>query len=154
MAGYRGQQDDARPRIYVACLSSYNAGRLHGRWIEADQDTEIIWEEIREMLRESPTENAEEWAIHDHEDFGGYSLSEWEPIEDVARIASNIARYGEVFGALLSYTDDVEDAEQLMEDGYSGEWNSLGDYVEDLIRESHEIPRVSRILHRLEEDGA
>ena len=28
------------PKIYVACLASYNAGILHGRWIDADQDAD------------------------------------------------------------------------------------------------------------------
>ena len=28
----------ARPRIYVASLPDYNAGRPHGRWIDAAQD--------------------------------------------------------------------------------------------------------------------
>ena len=63
------------PRIYVACLSSYNAGRLHGRWIDCDQTAEEIREEIRLMLEESPEPWAEEWAIHDYEGFGGLRAS-------------------------------------------------------------------------------
>ena len=42
------------PRIYAACLASYNNGALHGVWIDADQDPESITEKIRLMLRESP----------------------------------------------------------------------------------------------------
>lgn len=45
------------PRIYVADLSAYNAGNLHGRWINADQDADDIRAEIAEMLRESPCPN-------------------------------------------------------------------------------------------------
>lgn len=52
------------PRIYVACLAAYNAGTLHGKWIEATQDIEDIWKEIRDMLASSPEPNSEEWAIH------------------------------------------------------------------------------------------
>ena len=33
---------DGSPRIYVACLAAYNAGRLHGRWIDANQSAEDI----------------------------------------------------------------------------------------------------------------
>ena len=33
--------DDAI-RIYVACLASYNAGRLHGTWIDATQDADDV----------------------------------------------------------------------------------------------------------------
>ncbi|MBS7457712.1 antirestriction protein ArdA [Coralloluteibacterium stylophorae] len=46
------------PRIYVACLASYNNGRLHGRWIDLDgQDANDVRDEIAAMLRESPFPN-------------------------------------------------------------------------------------------------
>ena len=45
------------PRIYVASLSDYNAGNLHGVWIDADQDEDAIQEEIAAMLRESKHPN-------------------------------------------------------------------------------------------------
>lgn len=39
------------PRIYVASLSDYNAGELHGIWIDVDQmDAEDMQEEINKML--------------------------------------------------------------------------------------------------------
>lgn len=44
------------PRIYVACLASYNNGVLHGRWIDLD-DREEVEAEIAEMLRESTYPN-------------------------------------------------------------------------------------------------
>ena len=47
------------PRIYVACLASYNAGILHGRWIDADNGAEQVQEEIENMLAESPEYGAE-----------------------------------------------------------------------------------------------
>jgi len=48
------QQDIAEtPRIYVASLADYNAGRLHGCWIDADQSADAIRDEIAQMLAES-----------------------------------------------------------------------------------------------------
>lgn len=44
-------------RIYAACLASYNNGRLHGVWIDADQDEDSINAEIRAMLKASPYPN-------------------------------------------------------------------------------------------------
>jgi antirestriction protein len=41
------------PKIYVACLAAYNAGYLHGDWIDADQDADDIYQEIRDMLSRS-----------------------------------------------------------------------------------------------------
>lgn len=51
--------DPDTPRIYVACLASYNAGELHGVWIDADQDPDDVWNEIRSMLRSSRHPNVE-----------------------------------------------------------------------------------------------
>ncbi len=61
---------DETPRIYVACLASYNAGILHGRWIDCDQGEDYIEEETAAMLKESTQQFAEEWAIHDHQFMG------------------------------------------------------------------------------------
>ena len=88
-------ESNAAPRIYVACLASYNSGVLHGRWIDAGQDAEAIHEEIAEMLSESRELIAEEFAIHDFEGFTGYELSEHEAIAEVARIAQRIAEHGD-----------------------------------------------------------
>ena len=48
---------DTAPRIYVACLASYNNGVLHGRWIDASADVADMWPEINAMLRESKFPN-------------------------------------------------------------------------------------------------
>jgi len=45
------------PRIYVACLASYNNGVLHGAWIDAVQDADALQAEVATMLRASPYPN-------------------------------------------------------------------------------------------------
>ena len=45
------------PKIYVACLASYNNGRLYGRWIDASTDVSEMAEQINEMLAGSPYPN-------------------------------------------------------------------------------------------------
>jgi antirestriction protein len=47
------------PRIYVADLAAYNAGRLHGVWIDAARDLDDVWAEVNAMLRSSPYPNVE-----------------------------------------------------------------------------------------------
>jgi antirestriction protein len=114
------------PRIYVACLASYNAGILHGAWIDADQSADEIHAAVHEMLVASPQPGAEEWAIHDYEGFGPLRLSEWESFERVSAIANGLARHGQAFAAWLAY-DESRDPDDLeaFEDGYRGEWDSL-----------------------------
>ncbi|GAA6614928.1 antirestriction protein ArdA [Scytonema sp. NUACC26] len=43
----------ADPQIYIACLASYNAGYLHGEWVDANQDVDAIREEISKILATS-----------------------------------------------------------------------------------------------------
>ena len=86
---------EVSPRIYVACLSSYNNGHLHGQWIDANQDAEAIHEEIQDMLGVSPMIGAEEWAIHDYEGFQGLEISEYEDIQQVADVAGYIQEHGQ-----------------------------------------------------------
>jgi antirestriction protein len=40
------QNTQTTPKIYVACLAAYNSGILHGKWIEANQEAEVIQSEI------------------------------------------------------------------------------------------------------------
>lgn len=124
------------PRIYVACLAAYNNGRLHGRWIDADQSVEDIWSEVQAMLAASPEPLAEEWAIHDYEGFGELRLSEWESFERVAAIAAGIAEHGDAFSAWLSYDSSQDPTDtQSFEDAYQGEWDSMRAYAENYADE-------------------
>lgn len=128
------------PRIYVASLADYNAGRLHGRWIDADQSADTIREQIAQMLAQSKEPIAEEWAIHDYEGFAGLELSEWEDIDRVAEVAFLIGEHGPVFASLLGYlggTASVEEARRYMEEGYRGAFDRLADYAQELVEECY-----------------
>lgn len=131
---------EVTPRIYVASLADYNAGRLLGRWIDADQAAECIREQIAEMLAESRQLVAEEWAIHDYEGFGSLRLGEFEDLERVADAACVIAEHGPLFAALVNHFGGLEyneQARQYLEDGYCGAFDSLADYAEQLIEDCY-----------------
>jgi antirestriction protein len=122
------------PKIYVASLSDYNAGHLHGAWIEADVAREEVEEAIQDILKRSPTGNAEEFAIFDFEGFGRWRPDEYEPIAMVAAVAQGIAKHGVAFGHWVAVSD-ASDPDQLngFEDVYLGHWDSAVAYVEDLM---------------------
>lgn len=128
------QEPRIRPRIYVASLSDYNAGRLHGAWLDAAQEPDALWAGINEMLARSPEPGAEEWAIHDYESFCGVRLGEYESIESVSKIALGIAEHGPAFGAWADYLgrSSWEDLDRF-EDCYQGRWDSVSDYAEDFL---------------------
>ena len=129
------------PKIYVACLAAYNAGILHGAWIDANQDIDQLWNEVNEMLAASPEEGAEEWAIHDFEDFGSLRLSEYEGIESVQEIAEFIGEYDELGAELLShFCGDLSAAQTAQENHYVGCYSSVSDYAQELTEEITEIP--------------
>ena len=135
------ERDDTRPehhhhtppRIYVASLSDYNAGRLHGTWINADQDLDDINHDVQAMLNRSPKPIAEEWAIHDYEGFGDFHLSEYESLDVVARLGAGIAEHGEAFAAYASLVGTEPDMLEDFEDHYLGTWDSLEEYAENLL---------------------
>lgn len=131
-----------RPAVYVACLASYNAGTLHGRWVWAD-DADEIGEAVRAMLAASPEPDAEEWAIHDYAGFEGLRVEEYESFEAVAAKASYISERGELGAKLVAhFGGDLEDARRAFEN-YAGEHENLADYAEAFTLETGmEIPKA------------
>lgn len=128
------------PRIYVACLASYNNGILHGQWIDADQDAEDIYEEIQKMLKQSPMPGAEEWAIHDYEGFEDIQLSEYESIEKIAYLSEMIDKHGKAFAAYVSYQGLEYAQEDGFEDSYAGTYKSEQDFGYEIAKECLTIP--------------
>jgi len=122
-----------KPRIYVASLSDYNAGHLHGAWIGADREVDELEKDIALILASSPEPVAEEWAIHDFEGFGMAWLSEYESLERVSKIALGIAEYGLSFAAWAAICGNDEEALDRFQDVYLGSWPSLEDYAEELL---------------------
>ncbi|WP_336855977.1 antirestriction protein ArdA [Sinomonas albida] len=129
----RERDPDRIPRIYVASLADYVNGRLHGTWIDATIGAEAIHQQIQAMLATSKEPAAEEWAIHDYENFGPLRLGEYESIEYVAAVAEQIDQYGEAFAAWLDYTSLDQADWGSFEESYLGEFNEVTDYVQRLI---------------------
>lgn len=123
------------PRIWVASLSDYNAGHLHGAWIDAAREPEEIWEEVNTMLAASTQPGAEEIGIFDHDGFSGVNVSEWESIEMISRLAQGIVRWGRPFAAWVNYLDRPEWEEKLeaFEDHFAGAWESVEAYALDYL---------------------
>lgn len=134
------------PRVYVACLAAYNNGKLHGRWIDADQGADHIRAEIAEMLKASPEADAEEWAIHDFENFGGLRLSEGEDIGQLAELAELIAEHGDVFAKLVDHVGGLEHARQLMQEEYAGAHDSLEDFAYEFLEDTGQLESLPENL--------
>ena len=125
---------NSETRIYVASLSDYNDGRLHGEWLDADDEPDELAEAVQAMLARSPMPGAEEWAIHDYEGFGPLRLGEYEDLATISQIAQGIAGHGPAYAhwAAICGTTDREELARF-DDAYLGAWHSIEDYAEELL---------------------
>ncbi len=139
------------PRIYVASLSDYNAGRECGAWLEAT-DIQHVRAGVAAMLKASPGGHAEEYAIHDFEGFSRYLPSESEDLELVCAIGAAIVEQGRVFTAYLEHVGLPMNAEQLpalvagFTESYQGAYNSLEDWAEEYLEDTGLLQQVPESL--------
>lgn len=138
------QTPKPEPKIYVACLAAYNSGRLHGAWIDADQDAWAIYDEISKMLRASPILDAEEFAIHDYEGFEGIRIEEYTGIDRVAELAAFVVEHGKLGAEVFGYFGSLEEARTALTDQYAGEYETLADFAQEITEETASLPETLR----------
>jgi antirestriction protein len=115
------------PRVFLTDLHAYNSGSLHGRWVDATDADEML-EAVTEILASSPHPGGEEFFITDYDNFGGYQVGEYEPIEKVATIGAAIEEHGDAVGVWLNYDKSNFDRLDQFEDYYGGETDSEESY--------------------------
>nr|BFD64913.1 antirestriction protein ArdA [Bdellovibrio sp. HM001] len=126
------------PKVYVRCLSSYNSGKLHGKWISISGKTkDELQDEINELLSTSTEEPAEEWAIHDTEDLEGAGIREHTGLDTLAEFGAIHAENEDTFERVLALFNHfcgnttVEDCLAYHNDNYLGAYSSSRDYAEE-----------------------
>lgn len=123
--------NDNNPLIYIACLSAYNNGFLHGSWVDASEGIDHVRERIKEILSSSPVaEECEEWAIHDFQGFGNYKVGEYHGLEELCQVAVFLKECDRFPAEVVSWLIDdygIEGAKERMEDDYIGEFDSSSD---------------------------
>jgi len=135
--------------IYVASLSDYNAGRLHGTWIDCDEGADSIWEQINDMLAKSPEASicqwcgnpvkgehighqpmggiAEEWEIHDYQGWGSIrGIDKHYSIEQLAEMGMALAEHGEFYEVWSADTGETDP--KIFEDQRWGEFESASEF--------------------------
>ena len=128
-------------KLYVACLAAYNAGRLHGAWIDASDDTAEMQDAINTMLRGSPCPDAEEWAIHDYDGFP--NMGEYPGLAAVAAMAGLIEMakddhridYDDFQPIAANWHGVVSDIEHALE-AFAGTYDTLRTYADELADEA------------------
>jgi antirestriction protein len=137
-------------QIYVASLTDYNAGILHGTWIDLEnKNHDEVMEEIQEMLADSPTarktgELAEEFAIHDYEGFD--TISEYEDIETLIEYVEMVEEHGDAWIAYVNITGQKWVTKAGFEACYQGSYESERDFVECLLDDTGELESIPEHL--------
>jgi antirestriction protein len=139
------------PRVYLACLASYNAGILHGRWIELD-GTEDLEEGLLEMRSSSPANDADEWAVHDHEHCGHLGeypgLQRLKMLEEAFKHAEAEGLDWELLCAFCDHAGHELEPQSvtLFHDSFTGSGFSLVDWCRQFFEETGEIERIPEHL--------
>lgn len=129
------------PAIYVACLASYNAGKLFGSWLDLSDgpDEDDIREAIDAIIKESPEPFAEEYAIHDSQGLPGFlARTEWPDIDKLADYCENWAELGDDDATAYQVTCDMRGAVLDLDDfrdAYRGWWERPERFAMDFAEE-------------------
>jgi antirestriction protein len=150
-----GSPSGLNTRIWVGSLADYNAGRLHGVWLDATLDPDELYQAIQFMVRNGYTPDAEEWGIFDHDEFGGFEVSEYADLKTVSRVAQGVAAHGPAYTAWVELVG--ADSEELLtedsfRDHYEGEFESTADYVEYFLQETDFYGQLEEALSGIPED--
>jgi antirestriction protein len=148
--------NEESPHIWVGSLADYNAGHLHGAWLDATLDPGDLGKAVEFVLRNSRELSAEEYGIFDYDNFGhGITslLGEYASLKVVSKIAQGIAEHGQAYAAWAAYVGP-EQEEQLdrFADHYLGEWEDMEAYVRNVLDEIGLYRHLDEALKVIPED--
>lgn len=148
----QNKTNEDTPQIYIACLSAYNNGFLHGAWVDASEGIEHVRECIKDILSSSPVaEECEEWAIHDYQNFGSYKVSEYHDLEELCEVAEFLQECQNFPSDVVSSLIDdygIEGARIKMEDDFIGEFDSDVDLAYHYVEEFGLLDGISEHIAR------
>ena len=143
-------------QIYIASLTDYNAGVLHGVWIDCLEGFDEAQEKIQAMLDSSPTAGktgieAEEWAIHDS-DFEGIKIDENSDLEDLCDLAEIMEDMDsdeeDAFAAFWNRSNysTTREAKSGFHNAYQGTYRDLAEWAEIYAEETGLLDSVPENL--------
>lgn len=122
-----------RPQVWIASLSDYNAGILTGAWVDAAVEGDELAAAAYRIVAGSVTPGAEEWAIFDHDDFGGWQPGEYESLELVARVARGIQEHGAAFAAWADLVESDTARLDSFREAYLGHFATPAAWAEEVL---------------------
>jgi antirestriction protein len=133
--------------VWIGDLCDYNSGILRGRWFELDHYStpESLLEEIRAMLDEADDlDTHEEWFIGDYDNI---PLSgEYTPLESIIAAAQLVQQHGYQVAKAFFDLHGKDDCDSF-EDVFVGSYDSLESYVQELINDCYDLPKMMGNLY-------
>jgi antirestriction protein len=124
------------PRVWIGSLANYNAGRLHGDWVDAAVEEDELVDAVQRILATSKEQDAEEWGIFDYDEFGTFRVNEYDDLGMVSAVARGIAEHGAAFAAWAELHDGEASMLDQFEDAYLGEYDSIEDWARTVLDET------------------
>ncbi|RMB77657.1 antirestriction protein ArdA [Rhodococcus sp. SBT000017] len=157
---HESESRELHPHIWIGSLADYNAGRLHGEWLDAAVDSIDLQAAVNRILASSHEPDAEEWGIFDYDDFGDFQVGEYEALDQVAAVAQGIVKYGPAFASWAEIHDGNPDMLAQFEDCFMGTYESPAAWAREVIEGSdievtldREIPADLRAYIQFDYDG-
>jgi antirestriction protein len=126
-----GQGFNKPPRIFVASLSEYGAGRIRGGWVEVCDGVPSVSKQLRSRLSASDTVD-HEWIVLDYDGFGSFRVPDYIDVPTLVAIGEGISEHGLAFAAFLTISNgEAVAATRGFEDSYVGHWEDPCDYAEE-----------------------
>lgn len=129
-------------RVWIGCLACYNAGRLVGQWVDADEAAEFV-----PCTRTEYGTQHEEFWVMDHEGFGGLLSGECSPAEAqrIAEWVADLPTYvnldavaawaPEHYGTDWVNEFDMDD----FDEAFAGEWDSFREFADEQAEEFFDL---------------
>ena len=139
------ERDTDAPALWVGCLAAYNAGKLHGEWMQASSDTAEMFGAIAEILAASPEPHAEEWDIMDTDNMpaeAGRTLDRAAAYVAALEGLSHHADAAEIVAAWVDWRGAEEMDADKITDAYLGRFDSVEDYAAQYLDDSDALREV------------
>lgn len=128
------------PQIYIASLSAYNSGILHGDWFDLTdyENKEELLEAIQDqVLSTCPTnsefEKSEEWAIHDSDNCNANEYEDLEQLISFAKLSVKHDLSMFILQDLFCNVPDIDQLDEHISDTYKGFYESELEFTYEFI---------------------
>lgn len=132
-------------KYYVGTYAKYNAGNLHGAWLDLEDyaDLDDFYEACKELHSD---EEDPEFQFQDYEGpkflYSEHSIPD--DIYEFLDLSGDDQNMVEAYAENVGYNNNLSDLIEKARDDYRGQYDSWKDFAEDYVTECVEVPEHLR----------